>query len=68
MTKCKLCAERQTEIDRILKAYKKDKDNFKKEKKNYKIVILVLFGLEILTVAFGKDGILMLFDIVKDKL
>ena len=64
-TKCKLCEERQVEIDRILKSYKKDKDNFRNDKKNYKKVILGLFILEILTIAFGSDGILMLFNLLR---
>ena len=39
MPKCKMCEEKQTEIDRILSGYRKDKRTFAKEKKTYKIII-----------------------------
>jgi hypothetical protein len=54
---CKLCQERQTEINRILKAYRKDK-------KIYGIVIAILMGELILTIAYGSDGILLLVNIL----
>ena len=53
---CKLCDERQKEINRILKAYTRDK-------KIYRITIAALFALNILTIAFGTKGIKMFLDI-----
>jgi hypothetical protein len=60
MSECKVCKERQTEINRILKAYKKDK-------KIYMIAISCLIITNFFTLAYGKAGISMLFNFIKDK-
>ncbi len=49
---CALCKEKQSEINRILKAYAKDK-------KMYRYVILGIGILLLLVTAFGVDGIRM---------
>ena len=65
MPKCKLCDEKQVEIDRILSGYRKDKRTFAKEKKTYKIIIGVCFGLLLLVTAFGSEGIKIALEFVK---
>lgn len=55
--KCVLCDEREKEIKRILRSYKKDK-------KVYRYVIIALFVLELFTLAFGSKGLLMVKDII----
>lgn len=55
MAECKLCAEKQREINRILKAFKKN------NKKNT-IIISTLGGLLLLVTAFGKEGLTMAID------
>ena len=50
-----LIKEKQSEINRILKAYQKDK-------KFYRILVIVLALLVILSLAFGREGITMLAD------
>ena len=71
MIPCKLCntpkcpkhdivLERQRTINRILMSYKKDK-------KIYRITIVILFALSILTTAFGKEGVRMMFDFITKK-
>jgi len=52
---CKVCEEKQREINRILRSYKSDK-------KIYRVVIIALFVLNILTLAFGTKGIKMFID------
>lgn len=59
MAECKLCKEKDTEIRRILKGYTKDK-------KIYRIVIIVQFSLLLLITAFGADGIKMAMEFAKD--
>ena len=61
---CKLCEERQKEIDRILKGYRKDKDNWKRERKIWAIAAGVLIAELIMSLAYGKDGILLLIEII----
>jgi hypothetical protein len=63
--KCKLCIEKQVEIDRILSGYRKDKRAWAKDKKVYKIIIGVCFGLMLLITAFGNDGLKMALDAAK---
>ena len=58
MSECKLCKERQLEINRILKAYKRDK-------KIGLWVVGILLAELILSLAYGKDGIIMLVDIIQ---
>ena len=58
---CAVCEEKQKEINRILNAYKKDK-------KFYRYVILFLFITNIMTLAFGSDGVKMLFDLFSSKI
>ena len=65
MAKCKLCEEKQVEIDRILTGYRKDKRTFAKEKKTYKIIIGVCFGLMLLITAFGNEGLKVALDFAK---
>jgi hypothetical protein len=65
MGKCKLCEEKQIEIDRILAGYRKDKKAWAKDKKAYKIVIGVCFGLMLLITAFGSEGLKIAVDILK---
>ena len=65
MPKCKMCEEKQTEIDRILSGYRKDKKAWTKDKKTYKIIIGVCFGLMLLITAFGNDGLKLALDLVK---
>jgi hypothetical protein len=60
MSECKVCKERQHEINRILRAYQKDK-------KVYRYAIIAEGILILFLAAFGKSGITMLFDFVKDK-
>jgi hypothetical protein len=57
---CLVCIERKHEISRILSAYKKDK-------KVYRYAIIAEGILILFLAAFGKSGITMLFDFVKDK-
>jgi hypothetical protein len=59
MTTCKICAEKQIEINRILLSYKKDK-------KFYRKVILGLIITLVVTAFMGSDGITLLFDTAKD--
>jgi hypothetical protein len=61
MTKkeCVLCAERKHEISRILAAYKKDK-------KYYRYAIIAEAVLILFLAAFGRKGIIMLFNFVKE--
>ena len=59
MTDKDLAAERQREINRILKAYRKDK-------KLGLLIIGVLVLSNFLTIAFGKEGLKMLMDFIKD--
>ena len=59
MGKCNLCAEKEKRIHAILKGYKADKLIYRK-------IILALAIMNVLTLAFGKEGIQMLFDAVKE--
>jgi hypothetical protein len=59
MPKCKVCSEKDTEIRRILTAYRKDK-------KKYEKVIICLIIAVIFAGIFGPDGVIMLTDIIKD--
>lgn len=66
MPKCKVCEEKQTEIDRILKAYRKDKENADKKIKTHLKIEGALVGITILTAFFGKDGINIILDLVRE--
>jgi len=54
---CLLCAERKTEITRILAGYAKDKKYYRKLVKILGITSLILAGELILTLTYGKEGI-----------
>nr|BDD44672.1 hypothetical protein 3 [Legionellales bacterium] len=59
MGDCKICKEKQIEINRILRAYCKDK-------KVYRIVIIVQFALLLLLAAFGAEGLILAMDFAQD--
>ena len=59
MKECNTCIEKEKEIKRILKAYKKDKIVARK-------LLIVMGAALLLTTAFGKEGIKMLFDVAKE--
>lgn len=59
MAACKLCNEKEKRIHAILKGYKSDKLVYRK-------IILALSILLVLTLAFGKEGIQMVFDTAKE--
>jgi hypothetical protein len=61
-----MCAEKQTEIDRILRGYRGDKTNWRKKEKKYWIVIVVQFALLLLITAFGQDGIKLAMEFARD--
>ena len=61
---CKLCEERLTEINRILSAYKRDKAFYRKVSKVMAIVIGVLLMELIISLAYGKYGIMLLVELV----
>ena len=63
---CKLCEERQREIDRILKGYRADKAAFRKKEKIYLIAIGVLVLISIVIAALGPDGVYAIFDFAKE--
>lgn len=54
---CLICKEKQVEINRILKAYAK-------EKKLLFIIIGILFLTNLFTLAFGAKGLTMVFELV----
>ena len=55
MATCKLCEERKQEIERILSAYKKEKWFL------YRVIGVLLLAL-VFVVAFGADGLLLIWD------
>ena len=66
MARCKLCIEKQTEIERILKGYRGDKKTWQKKEKRYQIAIIAITGLLLLVTAFGVKGLLMGIDLIKN--
>ena len=62
---CKLCQEKDTEIKRILSGYKKDKEYYRRIIKILAIAFLVSIGELILSLAYGKDGIMMGIELLK---
>ena len=60
-----MCEEKQREIDRILKGYRGDKKGYAKEEKRYQIALIVETIILLFVVAFGKDGLTMVVDLIK---
>jgi hypothetical protein len=66
MLKCRVCDEKESEI-RTLKADKKTILGITaKDKKIYRAIILVEGVVLLLVTAFGKEGIKMAMDLVKE--
>jgi hypothetical protein len=70
MAKCQVCEEKQIEIKRILKAYKADKEAYEEKLHKKTMLHLKIEGglviLSMLVLAFGKQGIVMIIDLIKE--